>query len=95
MVKHIKAALEVAHETIWEIFGHGEIYYPLFNNQTNILKVGDKIKWDFKKDHPCELYAGKTYEAKIAMVDEDEKCYGVYAEYGQDLIPFDQATKTT
>lgn len=55
--------------------------YPLV-----MAKIGDIITWSFPKDHRCVLYAGKTYSAKVAMVDKDERVYGVYAEYGQDLI---------
>ena len=56
-----------------------------------LFQVGDVIEWDSPKDHQSPFFAGKTYRAKVAMVDEDEKCYGVYAEYGQDLIPFENA----
>lgn len=30
--------------------------------------------------------------AKISYVNKKNKAYGVYSEYGQDYIPFDQAT---
>ncbi len=56
-----------------------------------IGKVGDKIEWDFKDDrfksYPKSL-RGNTFTADIAMVDLEDECYGVYCEYGQDLIPF-------
>ena len=58
-----------------------------------IGKIGDKIKWDFKddrfKNYP-KFLRGNTFTADIAMVDLKEKYYGVYCEYGQDLIPFDK-----
>lgn len=34
----------------------------------------------------------KQYVAEVCMVDRGDKNYGVYASYGQDLIPFDSAT---
>ena len=58
-----------------------------------IGKIGDTIEWDFKdnifKDYPKSL-TDNIHTAEIAMVDLEEKHYGVYAEYGQDLIPFDK-----
>ena len=58
-----------------------------------IAEIGDKIKWTFD-DSPTEseMFRGKTFEAEVAMVDVEERHYGVYADYGQDLIPFDHAT---
>lgn len=55
-----------------------------------IAKIGDTIEWSFPKDHNT-VFAGETHRAEVAMVDNDEKCYGVYASYGQDLIPFNEA----
>ena len=53
-------------------------------------EVGDTIEWNFKdnkfKDYPKHI-KNKTFQSKVVIVDND--CYGVYAEYGQDLIPFD------
>ncbi len=57
-----------------------------------ILKEGDTIQWDFKGDIYSGSLKNKTFTAKIVMVNEKEKYYGVYAEYGQDLIPFNSAT---
>lgn len=58
-----------------------------------IAEVGDTISWTFD-DAPTEseMFRGKTFSAEVAMVDVEERHYGVYAEYGQDLIPFDHAT---
>lgn len=50
----------------------------------NIAKRGDIIKWEWQ---------GKEYTAEVAMVDREEEVYGVYCEYGQDLISFDKAEK--
>ncbi len=47
-----------------------------------LAKRGDTIQWEFK---------GEQYSAKVAMIDEEEKVYGVYCSYGQDLIPFNKA----
>ena len=56
-----------------------------------IAKVGDKIKWSFDDSvHVPEYLKNQTFVADVAMVNEIEKHYGVYAEYGQDLIDFDQ-----
>lgn len=56
-----------------------------------IAKVGDKIKWSFSNDvNVPEYLKGKDFVADVAMVDENERHYGVYADYGQDLIDFDR-----
>lgn len=55
-----------------------------------IAKVGDLIQWDFK-GHIHEKDFPQVYRARVAMVDEENYCYGVYAEYGQDLIVFGNA----
>ena len=60
-----------------------------------VAKYGDVIQWEMdSRDHDwCVEYYGKTtFAAEVAMVDLKNKDYGVYAEYGQDLIPFSQAT---
>ena len=56
-----------------------------------IAKQGDTIEWGFPEDDQDKQFAGKTFRAKVAMVDYYEEHYGVYAKYGQDLIPFDDA----
>jgi hypothetical protein len=56
-----------------------------------IAKQGDTIEWSFPEDHRDKQFAGKTFRAEVGMVDYYEECYGVYAEYGQDLIPFNEA----
>lgn len=56
------------------------------------IKVGDMIKWSFGEDFPEHL-RNKTFSAKVEFVDEENREYGVYAEYGQDLISFENATK--
>lgn len=50
-----------------------------------IAEIGDTISWEFDN-------TGKKYSAQVAMVDFEEKHYGVYTDYGQDLIDFDHAT---
>jgi len=56
-------------------------------------KTGDLITWDFKddrfKDYP-KYYRNNTFSSEIAMIDLEDRCYGVNAEYGQDMIPFDE-----
>lgn len=46
-----------------------------------IKQVGELIEWE---------HNGKAYRSEILFLDCEEKCYGVYAEYGQDFIPFDK-----
>jgi hypothetical protein len=67
------------------------VIYLLMNKL--IAEIGDTISWTFD-DTPTEseMFRGKTFSAKVAMVDVEERHYGVYADYGQDLIPFDHAT---
>lgn len=49
-----------------------------------IAKEGDLIKWKSNWD-------GNIYKSIVSIVMGSEKCYGVYCEYGQDMIPFDEA----
>lgn len=57
-----------------------------------MIKVGDKIEWSFGENEP-EHFRNKTFSANVAIINEKERTYGVYAEYGPDLIPFDKAKK--
>lgn len=58
-----------------------------------IAKTGDTISWVFKDSLTIQKHLrGKKYSAKVAMVDVREKHYGVYTDYGQDLIGFNHAT---
>lgn len=59
------------------------------NKVKEIAKVGDKIRWTMHDN--CGVLSGNIYESVVVMVDLEEKHYGVYAEYGQDLIPFESA----
>lgn len=54
-----------------------------------IAKEGQIIEWSFE-EHRWDVIAGKTFRSEVRYVNMEEKYYGVYAEYGQDLIPFDQ-----
>lgn len=56
------------------------------------IKLGDMIRWSFGEDFPEHL-RNKTFTAKVEMIDEEQREYGVYAEYGQDLISFELAEK--
>ena len=56
-----------------------------------IAKVGDIIEWSFEEDSTQKDFAGKTFRSEVLMVNYYEEHYGVIAEYGQDLIPFDEA----
>ena len=53
-----------------------------------IARKGDMIRW---KVENCGKING-IYEAEVAMVDIENEEYGVYCEYGNDLIPFENAT---
>jgi len=56
-----------------------------------IAKIGDRISWTFDKTEHA-AFRGKTFEAEVLLVDTKQQHYGVYADYGQDFIPFDQGT---
>lgn len=57
-----------------------------------IAEIGDTVSWTFDdKTTDSEMFRGKTFSAEVAMVDVEERHYGVYANYGQDLIPFEHA----
>lgn len=51
-------------------------------------KRGDTIQWTNTVNGPLK----GIFKAKVAMVDNHNRQYGVYCEYGQDLIPFENAT---
>lgn len=58
-----------------------------------IANTGDLIIWTFDNTPEIsEKFRGKSFSAKVAIIDFKEKHYGVYAEYGQDLIDFESAT---
>ena len=58
-----------------------------------IASIGQKIQWSFddSEDH-LECFRNNTFEAFVQAVNHKTKEYGVYAEYGQDYIPFNEAT---
>ena len=61
-----------------------------------IAKEGDVISWKFEDNDSFPTFLrGNTYTAEVAMVDYKSKHYGVYPEYGVDLIPFENATIET
>jgi hypothetical protein len=64
-------------------------YFFIKRKNDKIAKVGDRIRWTMHNN--CGILSGKVYESDVVMVDLEEKHYGVYAEYGQDLIPFESA----
>lgn len=47
----------------------------------------------FKRYLKKDRLRNKTFSANVVIINERERTYGVYAEYGQDLIPFDKAKK--
>jgi hypothetical protein len=50
-----------------------------------------RIEWTFEEDHMFVKLAGKTFQADVLFIDNEEKHYGVVAEYGQDYIDFNVA----
>ena len=54
-----------------------------------LANMGDTIEWIFdnKKDTPSYL-RGNTFKAEVVVINYKDEEYGVYAEYGQDHIPF-------
>ncbi|WP_272149112.1 hypothetical protein [Tenacibaculum aiptasiae] len=58
----------------------------------NLFEEGDLIQWTFEDNNTTpEIFRGKTFMSEVAVVDKRRGCYGVYAEYGQDFIPFKNA----
>jgi hypothetical protein len=58
------------------------------------FKINQIIAWTFDDtDDYSYIFRGKTFIGKVAMIDEEAKCYGVYADYGPDLIPFENAKR--
>ena len=56
-------------------------------------KVGDTISWSFDHDSCLdECFRGNTFEAIVQSINYEEQYIDVYAEYGQDKIPFKDAT---
>lgn len=58
-------------------------------SENEIAKQGDTIQWSFPEDDERVYLRGNTFEAKVVIVNHKEKEYGVYSEYGQDFIGFD------
>ena len=56
-----------------------------------IAKIGDTIEWSFPANYGNENFDGKTFSAEVVGISDDEKDYYVYASYGQDIIPVEQA----
>jgi hypothetical protein len=56
------------------------------------IDIGDTIEWDFigdeYKDY-SKYYTENTFQATVGIITDN--CYGVYAEYGMDYIPFESA----
>lgn len=61
-------------------------------NEERQIKVGDTIEWSFddSEDVP-DFLRNNSFKAKVLSVDKKNKEYNVYAEYGPDKIPFDEA----
>lgn len=59
-----------------------------------IAKEGDIIEWTLP-DRFKEIFGKTVFQAKVVAVFLETKEYGVYAEYGQDIIPFSDALKIT
>ena len=57
-----------------------------------ILKVGDTIEWTLPDSEFSRKLGKRTFQAEIAGVCLEDGDYGVYCEYGIDLIPFGDAT---
>ena len=52
-------------------------------------KVGDTIEYTCPIDSGS-VFSGRTFRVEVMVVNKH--CYGVYAEYGFDLVPFSKAT---
>lgn len=58
-----------------------------------VLKIGDKVKYTIP-DTGCMLFFdGKTVIGEIGMIDFENREYGVFTEYGQDYVGFDECEK--
>lgn len=55
-----------------------------------LANLGDIIEWDFTNEKQITVF-GKTHQAEVLMIDDQEKHYGVIAKYGQDYIEFDKS----
>ena len=58
-----------------------------------LYKVGDVIEWEIESGGMFPNLDGKKFQAPITFIDEEEKHYGVMAEYGCDYIDFDKCKK--
>lgn len=58
-----------------------------------IAKEDDVIYWKIDHELTIKKYGKSYFSGKVAMIDLHNKCYGVYCEYGQDIIPFDAVVK--
>ena len=58
--------------------------------EKELANIGDVIEWTFDNDeHTPSFLRGNTFQAKVSYIKIDDKTYGVYSEYGQDFIGFD------
>ena len=67
---------------------------------TELAKRGDTIEWSFPNEEKWgATYRGKTFQAEVCYITNEDEFdthpngevdYGVYCEYGQDLIPHDK-----
>lgn len=66
---------------------------PICSYLGEMALIDDTISWSFGSEesiHP--IFQGKTFYAQVAMICFEQRHYGVYASYGQDLIAFDDPT---
>lgn len=70
-------------------YDDNDLRLPKNRYKHNIAQQGDTIEWTFPNDkNTPEHFRGNTFQAKVVVVNHKEKEYGVYAEYGQDYIGF-------
>lgn len=57
--------------------------------EKELANVGDTIEWTFDNDeHTPDFLRGNTFNAVVQTLKLNDHTYGVYAEYGQDFIGF-------
>lgn len=64
------------------------LYYNKFF-KLRLYSPGDRIIWYIANNYP----ESGRHEAEIQNIDMQRRCYGVYADYGMDYIPFTECKR--
>lgn len=71
----------------WDIMSSRLEAIKIYLISDDKTKIKDRVVYSFdNSEEYSDLFKGKTFIAEIGTESEDEKDWGVYAEYGQDYV---------